>query len=106
MEPNPYEAPRVPTNAVKTNAGRASKWITVFGLIVGGFAGWFVSAAILRDSFESLGPILEPVVLLGISSLILLVIATMAWSIGRLIVIRNASIPLTSDQTTDAPKSL
>src|SRR5262245_40982821 len=105
MEPNPYESPKTPIKPVKNNAGRTSKWITVFGLVIGGFAGWFVSGAILRDSFESLGPILESLVLIGISSLILLVIATSAWSIGRLIVIRNASLPLNPDQTTEAPKS-
>lgn len=78
--------------------------MTVFGAAIGGISGWLVSAAILRDSFESLGPILEQVILIGISLFILFVCATSAWSIGRLIEWRSASIPQTARQTADSPQ--
>jgi len=62
MEQYPYGSPKVPTKPINLGGSRASTWFTMLGGTIGGFTGWLVSAGVLRDSFESLGPVLESLV--------------------------------------------
>jgi len=64
MERYPYDSPKVPTKLINLGGSRASTWFTMLGGNIGGFTGWLVSVGALRDSFESLGPVLEPLVLI------------------------------------------